>query len=49
MPTVPNTTVLESALVVNVGVPDRERDGMIPYLDIFRIESNGVLWCGDNR
>jgi hypothetical protein len=19
---------------------------MIPYLDIFRIESNGVLWCG---
>jgi hypothetical protein len=19
---------------------------MIPYLDIFRIESSGVLWCG---
>jgi hypothetical protein len=41
--TVPNTTVLESGYLLKKRCP-REGTAMIPY-DIFRIESNGVLWC----
>ena|ERR1700722_18491937 len=45
--TVPNTTVLGSAHLLKGEVSQIGRGTvMIPYLDIFRIESSGVLWCG---